>query len=306
MKRITTLLFLCFFTFSSFGQTGYVSKGYPENIPSFSYYTVGEDPVFDYIREYGPSYYFKEQKIGWKSSVTMLVRTYFNYSDNKNLSQIVLQTESGEMIRENTRAKVDDCWIWESIDPDEVESIIHFLSSVSSIKHRSEDPVTRVYNSRHGLLFLSKGNAIKLRFPDSNVVRSIFANDWIPLFKQAEELIETLLPREENQFVYQHEFNPSTNKVEGSANAHVKGRSVLGSLPKPTYNAQVEGIVVVAVKVDQYGTVTEAIPGADGTTVNDKDLWNAARSAALKAHFNQSASAPALQTGTITYIFKLK
>jgi hypothetical protein len=52
--------------------------------------------------------------------------------------------------------------------------------------------------------------------------------------------------------------------------------------------------------------VTEAIPGAEGTTVTDKTLWNAARSAALKAHFNQSANAPALQTGTITYIFKLK
>ena len=104
----------------------------------------------------------------------------------------------------------------------------------------------------------------------------------------------------------QPDGNTPEGKTEGTANAHVKGRSVLGSLPKPTYNAQVEGIVVVQVKVDQYGTVTEAIPGAEGTTVTDKTLWNAARSAALKAHFNQSANAPALQTGTITYIFKLK
>ena len=43
-----------------------------------------------------------------------------------------------------------------------------------------------------------------------------------------------------------------------------------------------------------------------GTTVTDKNLWNAARSAALKAHFNQSASAPPVQIGTITYIFKLQ
>ena len=104
----------------------------------------------------------------------------------------------------------------------------------------------------------------------------------------------------------QPDGNTPEGKTEGTANAHVKGRSVLGSLPKPTYNAQVEGRVVVQVKVDQYGTVTEAIPGAEGTTVTDKTLWNAARSAALKAHFNQSANAPTLQTGTITYIFKLK
>ena len=86
----------------------------------------------------------------------------------------------------------------------------------------------------------------------------------------------------------QPDGNTPEGKTEGTANAHVKG------------------IVVVQVKVDQYGTVTEAIPGAEGTTVTDKTLWNAARSAALKAHFNQSANAPALQTGTITYIFKLK
>lgn len=97
----------------------------------------------------------------------------------------------------------------------------------------------------------------------------------------------------------------NAQQTVGSANAHVKGRNVVGSLPKPSYTSQAEGIVVVQVKVDKYGTVTEAIPGAEGTTVADKALWNAARSAALKAHFNQSANAPALQTGAITYVFKV-
>ena len=104
----------------------------------------------------------------------------------------------------------------------------------------------------------------------------------------------------------QSDGNTREGKTEGSANAHVKGRSVLGTLPRPGYNSQVEGIVVVQVKVDQYGNVTEAIPGVEGTTVTDKTLWNAARSAALKAHFNQSADAPVLQVGTITYKFKLQ
>ena len=104
----------------------------------------------------------------------------------------------------------------------------------------------------------------------------------------------------------QRDGNTREGKSEGSANAHVKGRSVMGTLPRPGYNSQVEGIVVVQVKVDQYGNVTEAIPGAEGTTVTDKTLWNAARSAALKAHFNQSADAPVIQIGTITYKFKLQ
>ena len=57
---------------------------------------------------------------------------------------------------------------------------------------------------------------------------------------------------------------------------------------------------------NQYGEVTEAIAGAEGTTVTDKTLWTAARNAALKAHFNPKADAPAVQSGTITYKFKLK
>ena len=104
----------------------------------------------------------------------------------------------------------------------------------------------------------------------------------------------------------QPDGNTPEGKTEGSANAHVKGRNVVGTLPKPSYGTQTEGIVVVQVKVDQYGTVTEAVPGAEGTTATDKNLWAAARNAALKAHFNMDANAPAVQTGTITYIFKLK
>ena len=104
----------------------------------------------------------------------------------------------------------------------------------------------------------------------------------------------------------QPDGNTKEGRTEGAANAHLSGRSVVGSLPKPSYNAQLEGTVVVQVKVDQYGNVTEAVPGVEGTTVTDKGLWNAARNAAMKAHFNTSADAPVVQMGTITYKFKLQ
>lgn len=104
----------------------------------------------------------------------------------------------------------------------------------------------------------------------------------------------------------QADGNAKEGKSEGSANAHLKGRTVLGTLSKPSYSSQAAGTVVVTIKVDQYGNVIEAIPGAEGTTVTDKNLWNEARIAAMKTTFNQSADAPAIQTGTITYIFKLK
>lgn len=99
--------------------------------------------------------------------------------------------------------------------------------------------------------------------------------------------------------------NTKTGETSGEPNAKLAGRSVNGTLPRPAYGVQASGKVVVEIWVDQYGTVQKAVAGAEGTTVTDKTLWQAARKAALGAHFNVSADAPALQKGTITYIFKL-
>ncbi|MDO5443207.1 MAG: energy transducer TonB [Bacteroidia bacterium] len=100
--------------------------------------------------------------------------------------------------------------------------------------------------------------------------------------------------------------NTDKGQTTGTPNAHLQGRNVIGTLPRPAYSVQAEGIVVVSIWVDQYGNVTKAQAGADGTTVTSTELWTAARNAAMKAHFNQKADAPALQQGTITYIFSLK
>ncbi len=83
--------------------------------------------------------------------------------------------------------------------------------------------------------------------------------------------------------------NTAKGNSQGEPNARLKG-----------------GTVVVDIWVDQYGNVTKAVAGAQGTTLTDATIWAAARSAALKAHFNMSPDAPALQQGTITYNFKLK
>lgn len=99
--------------------------------------------------------------------------------------------------------------------------------------------------------------------------------------------------------------NTVTGETSGEPNARVAGRKVVGSLPKPSYGIQASGKVVVKVWVDNYGNVQKAVPGAEGTTVNDNTLWQAARKAALGAHFNMDSDAPAMQEGTITYIFKL-
>ncbi|MDR2584653.1 MAG: TonB family protein [Prevotellaceae bacterium] len=100
--------------------------------------------------------------------------------------------------------------------------------------------------------------------------------------------------------------NTREGNPEGVPSAALQGRDVLGSLPLPQYNANVGGTVVVRISVDQYGNVTGATVTQTGTTVQDKTLWDAAVAAAKKAKFNTSASAPVIQQGTITYLFRLK
>ena len=101
--------------------------------------------------------------------------------------------------------------------------------------------------------------------------------------------------------------NTEKARTEGVANAHVEGRKVNKStLVKPAYDVQESGKVVVKIWVDNYGNVKRAEAGADGTTVTSAKLWAAARAAAMKAHFDQKIDAPAMQEGTITYIFNLQ
>ena len=100
--------------------------------------------------------------------------------------------------------------------------------------------------------------------------------------------------------------NTRTGETSGEPNARLVGRSVNGTLPRPSYGVQASGMVVVKIWVDQYGSVTKAQAGVEGTTATDKSLWQAAYKAAMGAHFNMDASAPALQEGTITYIFNLR
>lgn len=99
--------------------------------------------------------------------------------------------------------------------------------------------------------------------------------------------------------------NTKTGDKAGTPNAKLEGRTLNGSIPKPAYGVQASGKVVVDIWVDNYGDVQKAVAGAEGTTVTDKTLWQEARKSALNTHFNMSAEAPALQKGTITYIFNL-
>jgi hypothetical protein len=100
--------------------------------------------------------------------------------------------------------------------------------------------------------------------------------------------------------------NTQSGNPLGQPTAQLEGRTVIGKLPLPEYSENLAGKVVVRILVDSYGNVTSATAGIEGTTVQNKILWEATKKAARQARFNVSGSAPAIQEGKITYIFTLK
>ena len=84
------------------------------------------------------------------------------------------------------------------------------------------------------------------------------------------------------------------------------GRRAIGSLPRPAYDSNnAQGIVVVEITVDAQGRVQSALFRPQGSTTQDASLMEAALRAARQARFTPS-EANAVQTGTITYVFKLR
>lgn len=102
--------------------------------------------------------------------------------------------------------------------------------------------------------------------------------------------------------------NSSTGATSGSAGYgtfDLGGRSLgKGGLPRPHYNVQEEGKVVVAITVNPQGKVISTRIHPRTNTVNVA-LRRAAERAARLARFN-AVSGLSNQTGTITYYFNLK
>ena len=106
--------------------------------------------------------------------------------------------------------------------------------------------------------------------------------------------------------------SPTGNSPEGAATGvggygtfNLNGRSIgEGGLPKPIYNVQDEGRVVVTITVNPAGHVISTSINRQTNTVNSA-LRKAAEDAAKKARFN-AVDGLNNQTGTITYYFNLK
>lgn len=92
-----------------------------------------------------------------------------------------------------------------------------------------------------------------------------------------------------------------TGQGEG-VSFNLEGRGSI-HLPKPPYESQEQGRVVVRIWVNKQGKVIRVQTGVQGTTITDQRLTRLAEEAARNASFTPDPNAPDQQVGTITYNF---
>ncbi len=81
------------------------------------------------------------------------------------------------------------------------------------------------------------------------------------------------------------------------------GRRPVGSLQRPGYTDQVEGIIVVEIVVSAEGRVVDADIVIPRTTISSRSMRDAARRAALQSRFNNIDSKEN-QIGSISYVYR--
>lgn len=96
--------------------------------------------------------------------------------------------------------------------------------------------------------------------------------------------------------------NPLGHGNVGGHSWSLNGRNLSGTFYKPQYGKNVEGVVVVEIRVDKNGQVISTNIRAKGTTITDEGLRRAAREAAQKTHFTTGEGTA---IGYITYSFVL-
>lgn len=101
---------------------------------------------------------------------------------------------------------------------------------------------------------------------------------------------------------------PNSNNYTGNggngSNYKLTGRTAV-SLPKPAYNSNKQGTVIIDIWVNQQGQVVRVEGPAKGSTLTDGAMVEQAKQAARKARFNADTKALEEQKGSITYIFTI-
>lgn len=104
--------------------------------------------------------------------------------------------------------------------------------------------------------------------------------------------------------------DPNSKRYNGDPGLGGSGWSLTGrtnlAMPKPQSSTKKQGKIIVKIWVDKAGNVTKSEAPEKGSTITDGAMVEQAKSAAMKAKFSESKTAPDIQTGTITYVYTLE
>ncbi|WP_432712283.1 energy transducer TonB [Pedobacter sp.] len=78
------------------------------------------------------------------------------------------------------------------------------------------------------------------------------------------------------------------------------------NLVTPQDDGQKTGKIAVKVTINKEGVVINAVPGAKGSTLSDRELWQKCKDAVMGARYNQSANAPEVRVGIVVFNFKVQ
>lgn len=96
--------------------------------------------------------------------------------------------------------------------------------------------------------------------------------------------------------------NPAGSGSSGGNSWSLSGRSLNGGLPKPAYTGDEEGRIIINIRVDRSGNVTDVSIEPTKTNITNKALRDASLEAAKRTKFTAGND---FAMGTITYQFKL-
>ncbi len=97
--------------------------------------------------------------------------------------------------------------------------------------------------------------------------------------------------------------NPVGSGVSGGHAWSLAGCSLKGTIPQPAYTNNEEGRIVVNIRVDRNGNVTDAHVNPNLSNITDQTLRNASVNSAKKTKWTTSGE---VSNGQITYNFRIK
>uniref|UniRef100_UPI003217A632 hypothetical protein n=1 Tax=uncultured Draconibacterium sp. TaxID=1573823 RepID=UPI003217A632 len=165
----------------------------------------------------------------------------------------------------------------------------------------------------------NRSNVASNRTATENTTKSadeFFDDDYLKELEAAQKLVSDVNNQLSKEIIDMSDIKMPVETTEGMDPDSIKNIIYTGEsniiyyldnryhlrLPVPVYLAQGGGTIIVDIKVNRNGMVTEAI-ARKNNSIRDKQILLYAQEAASRTVFNADNSAPSSQKGTIQYTF---